>query len=247
MKLRSLLAVLALIVGVVVAAPINAEEKNSGKEAGKVEKGAAKEEDGPPDFEVLFKDVDKVIGTVNYTADDVKTFKDQWTAGADLLKDDAEFQKLKKKSIKEAFDYAVKHASVLEWAKEKKLDADTYMRKSLRIMLQHVKQQIPDQVKAGRESLENARKMVETYKDALGEEKYNEQIKKLDEATKMLDGMEKGFDLIPNPTDDEKKLLEANKDDIQKIVEKDNSSEPKKEPGNDGKDSGGKDSSGRSR
>lgn len=213
MKLVSKLAVFALILGLAAVVPAYAEDKP-----------AEKDDPTKMDFEALFKDCDKVL-TLNFTADDVKNFKDNWVAGADLLKDDKEFQKLKKKNIKEAFEYVIKAEAYIKWAKEKKLDADAYLRKSLRIMFQHVKLGTPDMIKTQREALAAERKEKEAAKEKgdLTAEQLKEYMTQWDAASKMLDNLEKGVALIPAPTDAEKKLLEDNKADIEATMKKDES------------------------
>lgn len=222
MKLKAIFAVLALLLGVAVAMPVNAQDN---KEEAPVEKPAM------PDFEKLLKDVDKVISGVNYDEKDMKSFTDHWKSTSNLLEKDEKFNKLKDQNVKEAFDYAVKHEKYVAWAKEKGVDADKFMRKGMRIFLQHIKIVMGDQSKTLRKNLDDARAMIEQFKEYMTEEKYKEQIAELDNAAKNLETMENAFKKVPDPTDAEKKLLEANKDTLNELMSKSESSEPSEKKG----------------
>ncbi len=232
MKLKALFAVLALLLGVAVAMPVNAQDNKDEPPAKDEPKSSM------PDFEKLLKDVDKVISDVNYDENDMKSFKEHWKSTSNLLEKDDKFNKLKDLNVKEAFDYAVKHEKYVAWAKEKGVDADKFMRKGMRIFLQHIKLVMADQSKTLRKNLDDARAMVEQFKEYMTEEKYNEQIAELDKAGKNLETMENAFKKVPEPTDAEKKLLEANKDTLNELMSKSEKASPPPEKKAEGSGSG---------
>ncbi|MCC6574815.1 MAG: hypothetical protein IT462_13630 [Planctomycetes bacterium] len=205
MRTGSKLALLVLILGAALVTPIRAQE-------------------GAPDFEVLFKDCDKIL-TLNFTADDVKSFNDNWATGADILKEDKEFLRLKKKNIKECFDYVIKQEAYTKWAKDKKLDGDAYLRKSLRIMFQHVKLSAVEMLKAQRGAItkELREKVGAMLKGELTADALKEYVAEWDGAAKILDNLENGVALIPAPTSAERTLLDDNKAAIQATMDKDKS------------------------
>ncbi|MCC6575068.1 MAG: hypothetical protein IT462_14925 [Planctomycetes bacterium] len=216
MKLRSLFAAIALILGVAVPAFAGeAVVERDSKETPKEEPKA--EEKKSQDFEALLKEVDKVV-TLNFTADDVKFFNDNWVEITKALSADEKFRKLKDENVKTCFDYAVTVEAFKKWATDKKVDADATLRKGMRIVLQHLKLGVDAQLKMGRAWIEAQRKAAESKKETMGEEKYKKTIAALDEQTKTMDGAEKGFKLVPDPTEAEKKLLEDDSDAIGETV-----------------------------
>ncbi len=227
MKLMSLFAVAALIMGVAVVGPayaggsMESDPKSEPKTDEPKKEEPKKEAKKQMDFEAMLKDVDKVVGGVTFNADDMKVFKEKWAAATKELKKDAKFKELKETNVKEAYDQAITVAEYKKWATDNKVSAEDFLKKGMRIILQHVKLEAPDMIKQGREQIDGGRKMLDAYKDKLGEKKYAEQSAQLDDATKMLDGMEKGCALIPDPSADEKKLLEDNKEAIQTAMDSD--------------------------
>lgn len=211
--------------------------KEEPKQPEKKEEDKAAEEDYGAMFERVFKDLDKVTGKIELSEDDVKLALKHHEGVQKVFKGDKEFKKLQEKNLKEAFDYAVKNEKFLAWAKENSLDGERLVRISLRLMTIALKAQTKEQIKTGHETIEASRKQVEDAKADSGEETYKAQVKALDKNKKMLDQMSKAIDGIPGPTEAEAKLVKANEEAVQKMMESDDEDEEKE--GDDGM--GGKD------
>lgn len=185
-----------------------ADEGKEGEEAEEGEEGEEGEEDPVENLKQVFKDVDKVIDGVAITEADIEAHLKYNKSFDEAMEKDEKFEELKDKSIKEAYDHAVKSETYKAWAEKNGLKAEDYLRKSIRIMVLNFKLTIGPQMKEQQESLAEQRKMVEGAKEMLGEEEYKEAMKSLDEADKMLKGMVEVADGLPAASDEEKKLIE---------------------------------------
>lgn len=194
------------------------EGEKGGCEEGKCEKGDCEdcedEDDDDPVamYRKMVKDLKDVTGEVTFTQADIDSMAEHMPELDKLMDDDEEFEDLKEKSIKEAFDYVIKSDKFVKWAKEKGLD-ETWMRKCLRIMTCRWKMMIPEQKK----TMEEALTEIENQREEMGEEMYAMYKEMIEEQAKMLADIEKIFDTdVPGPTDDEKKLLE-DEENLEKI------------------------------
>ena len=172
-----------------------------------------KEEDPVEELKSLFKDVDKVIDGVKLTEEDIKSYIAHTDSFDTAMEEDEKFEELKDKSIKEAYDYAVKSDKYTAWATKEGVDAD-WLKKAIRIMVLNFKTSMSGDLDEQVKALEEQKKMIEGMKGDLGEEEYKEAVEGLDEALKMMKGMGEVAKGLPAPTEEEAKLLEKFADEL---------------------------------
>lgn len=196
------------------------EKKADEKEAEGDEEGDdEEEEDADPveNMKKMFKDVDKVIDTVKIAEADIESYLKHNKSFDEAMEKDEKFEELKEKNIKEAFDHALKSESYKAWAEKNELKAEDYLRKSIRIMILNFRVNFGPQIKEQLDGLAEQRKMVESAKESIPAEDYNEAIKALDEADKMLKGMSEIIDGLPAGSDEEKKLIEKYAEKLEEV------------------------------
>ncbi|MCZ7605649.1 MAG: hypothetical protein M5U25_06135 [Planctomycetota bacterium] len=196
------------------------EKKADEKEAEGDEEGDDEEEENADPVEnmkKMFKDVDKVIDTVKIAEADIESYLKHNKSFDEAMEKDEKFEELKEKNIKEAFDHALKSESYKAWAEKNELKAEDYLRKSIRIMILNFRVNFGPQIKEQLDGLAEQRKMVESAKESIPAEDYNEAIKALDEADKMLKGMSEIIDGLPAGSDEEKKLIEKYAEKLEEV------------------------------
>lgn len=193
------------------------------KEAEKAPEGEKKEE--PPkkeeesQFTKLFKGIEEVTGKVEVTEADIKLFVKHYPEVDKLTETDEKFEKLTDTNLKEAFDYLVKNEKYLAWAKEKGVEAEKFLRLSMRIVTVHMKVGMKDTFKEADKQIEEGAKQIEAMKDQMPADQYKEAMAEMDKARKEMAAMRKTIDALPGPTEAEAKLLEANKEEINKAMD----------------------------
>ncbi len=196
------------------------EKKADEKEAEGDEEGDdEEEEDADPveNMKKMFKDVDKVIDTVKIAEADIESYLKHNKSFDEAMEKDEKFEELKEKNIKEAFDHALKSDTYKAWAEKNELKAEDYLRKAIRIMILNFRVNFGPQIKEQLDGLAEQRKMVESAKESIPAEDYNEAIKALDEADKMLKGMSEIIDGLPAGSDEEKKLIEKYAEKLEEV------------------------------
>lgn len=196
------------------------EKKADEKEAEGDEEGDDEEEENADPVEnmkKMFKDVDKVIDTVKIAEADIESYLKHNKSFDEAMEKDEKFEELKEKNIKEAFDHALKSDTYKAWAEKNELKAEDYLRKSIRIMILNFRVNFGPQIKEQLDGLAEQRKMVESAKESIPAEDYNEAIKALDEADKMLKGMSEIIDGLPAGSDEEKKLIEKYAEKLEEV------------------------------
>jgi hypothetical protein len=204
-----------------------AEEKKDDKKKDEEEKGDEEKDDEGDEEEAdpvenmkkLFKDVDKVIDSVKIAEADIESYLKHSESFDEAMEKDEKFEELKDKSIKDAFDHALKSETYKAWAEKNELKAEDWLRKAIRIMVLNFKVNYGPQIKEQQEGLAEQRKMVESMKEMIPAEDYNEAIQGLDEADKMLKGMGDVIEGLPAASDDEKKLIEKHAEALEKADE----------------------------
>lgn len=213
-----LMMAIAAVFALSFAAPLFAQEgekKEEGKRAEEGKKEVEKEgeekegeaeEDDLTRMKKQFKDVDKVIAGVTLTKEDIESYEKHEDAFDEFVDSDEKFEKLANKNIKEAFDYAIKSEKYLAWAKERELEAETWLRKAVRILTFETRQDLADMDETV-EEMKEWKKTLEDLKDTMTDEEYKEAIKETDDAIKMLEGMSEFAKSLPAPTEAEAKLF----------------------------------------
>lgn len=218
--MRLMLAVVAAF-GLGVAAPVYAQDaekpaKEAGKEEGKKEEGKkdgeAEDESEIGQLKKQFKDVDKVIAGVTLTQADLDSYEKHEEAFENYMEGDEKFEELADKSIKEAFDYAVKSEKYLAWAKERELNGEEWLRKAVRILVFEIRSDLMDMDDMV-ESMKEWKETLKEMKDTMSEEEYKEAVKETDEAIKSFEEMRDFAKSLPAPTEAEAKLLKENDDE----------------------------------
>jgi hypothetical protein len=218
--MRNWIWMLAVLIALSFGTALSAQESKPEKAPEAEEKEGEKEEDALEHYRAMFKDFDTVIGKTTVTEEGIKGYLDHHQSFRDAMKKDEKFEELKKKSLKEAFDYAVKSEIATAWAKEKSVELDSWLRQTMRVMALTFRAQIAESVESQKEMLAAQRKQVEEMKSELSDEEYKEYITALDEGDKALKDWQAMGDGLPKGTDAEDKLLKANAEKIAKAMDR---------------------------
>ena len=187
------------------------EKKDEGKDEAKEEPA---EDDPVANLKAVFKGVDEVIKDVKLTQEDIDSYVKHNESFDKAMAEDEKFEELKDKSIKEAFDYAIKSDKYKAWAEKEGVKAEDWLRKAVRVMVLNFKLSVGADIDEQIEGLAEQRKMVESMKEMLSKEEYDEAMKALDDGAKTLKGMKEIAEGLPAPSEEEKKLIEANREKI---------------------------------
>lgn len=212
--MRNWIWMLAIAITLMFGTALNAQEGKEGEKPakeGEGEKEGEKEKEEADPIETLkkqFKDIDTVIGSVTITQADLDSYKKYEKEFDDFAESDAKLEELSEKSLKEAFDYAVKSEKYLEWAAKRELKAEDWLRKALRIVVLGIREQFngpeyDEQI----ESMREMKKEIEKMKDQLPEEDFKESMKQMDEAIAQLESLRDFGKSLPAPTEAEAALL----------------------------------------
>lgn len=215
MRLLSWMLALMMMVG--GASMLSAQEgekpKDDKVEEKEVEKeGEEKEETDLQKFQRIFKGADEVIKGVEVKQADIDLYKKHSDSFDEAMAEDEKFEELKDKSIKEAFDHALKSEKYLAWAKENELNAEDYLRKSIRITVLQFKFQVEDGADEQIKQLEEAKNMIEGMKEMMDEETYNESMASITEGLELIKGMKEIADGFKAANEEEAKLIKDNLD-----------------------------------
>jgi hypothetical protein len=227
-KWMLMVAALAMVAAMPLAAQAEGEKKPEEKkdekpaEPEKKEEGEAKEEkeEGNKDdldkmMRRALKDIADVIGKVEATEEDVKLYIKHDDASDEVTDKDETFQKLKKENYKKAFEHLIKSEPYVAWCKKEGLEAENFTRKSLRVMTGFIKLHMPAMLD---DIVKQQKDVLEEYKDELPEADYTAAVAELKKAEAMFARVKKELDVIPAPTDAEKKLYETHKKALTKIM-----------------------------
>ncbi|MBX3460113.1 MAG: hypothetical protein KF696_09175 [Planctomycetes bacterium] len=221
-KMKWMLVVAAMFAIAAVAAPLSAQMGGKSEEPSK-EKEKKEEPENPEDADKLsvqlkknLKGIEDVTGKVEFTEADLKATLKHHADLDKLFEGDEKFETLKQSNMKEAFDYIVKNEKYVAWAKKNEVDADAFMRKTLRLRTNFYKLYLPDYLDG---IIKKQREMMEGFKDMIPEDEYKTAMAELDKAAEDFKACRKILEGVPGPTDAEKKLIEANKKELAKIFE----------------------------
>ncbi|MCB9894110.1 MAG: hypothetical protein H6839_06670 [Planctomycetes bacterium] len=198
--------------------PAGEAKKDAGGEAKEGEDKEGKEEPGEEDpvanLKAVFKDVDTVIKDVKLTQEDIDSYLKHNDSFDKAMKEDEKFEELKDKSVKEAFDHAIKSDKFKAWAEKEGVKGEDWLRKAVRIMVLNFKLSVGPGIDEQIKSIEDQKAMVESMKEMLSEEEYKEAMDAIEEGVKTLKAMKEIAEGLPTPSEEEKKLIEANREKI---------------------------------
>lgn len=244
-KMKWMLAIAAMFAVAAVAAPLSAQMGGDKEEPKKEEpkKEEPKEEpESPEDADKLsvklkktLKGIDEVTGKVEFAEADVKAYLKHFEDLDKMMEGDEKFEALKESNMKEAFDYIIKNEKYLAWAKKNEVDAEAFMRKSLRLRTTFYKLYLPDMLDG---IIKKQREMIEGFKDMIPEDEFKKAMSELDAAAEDFKACRKVLETVPGPTDAEKKVIEANKKALDKAFEMEQEEEGS-EGGDEGEDEDG--------
>lgn len=215
MRLLSWMMAVMMMVG--GASMLSAQDSDKPKE-GKVEEkevekeGEEKEETDLQKFQRVFKGADEIIKGLEIKQADIDLYKKHSDSFDEAMAEDEKFEELKETSIKEAYDHAIKSEKYLAWAKKNELNAEDYLRKSIRITVLQFKYQVEDGADEQLKQLEEAKTMVEGMKEMMDEETYNETMKSVTEGIDLIKGMKEIAEGFKAASEEETKLIKANLD-----------------------------------
>jgi heme-degrading monooxygenase HmoA len=149
--------------------------------------------------------VEDVTGKVTFNAEDLALVMKHWESFDDT------FDAIEDSSIGEAHKKMSEHQEYLDWAKARELDPDDFFRKSMRVLTCYMKLHFRDDMKA---AVAEQRKMMESFRDWMEEDEFKEAMKHIEELEADLDACHRVLASVPGPTDDEKKLIEANRKEL---------------------------------
>jgi hypothetical protein len=244
-KWMLMVAVLAMVAAMPLVAQADGEKKPEEKkdeqpaEPEKKEDGEAKDDkkeaEGDKDdldkkLKRVLKGVEELVGKVEVTEDDVKLVLKHHKAAKAVTDKDEKFRKLKDENLKEAFDHLIKSEAYVAWCKKEGLEAEAYTRKALRVRTGYIKLYLPTMLD---DAIKQQKDVLEEYKDEIPEADYKKAIAELTKAEEMFKRAKKQLEIIPAPTDAEKKAYEAHKEAIDEMMENDDAEEEDIEEGED--------------
>lgn len=241
MKIWKLLAAVAAV-GVfsfllpVLPAQAGGEQPAPKAEEPKEEPKADEKDNFGENLKNMLKDLDQVTGKVEATEDDFKAVIKHKDSLEKVTDANEEFKKAKDKNMKEAFDIAIKDEKYIAWAKENGLEPEAFLRKFLRVLTIGMKHSMGPAFADQQKQFDDLEKVLEQFKEALGEEEYKKQQAELTHAKEQMKIADEAIKGIPGPTDAEKVLLDKYADQLDMGM---GGSEPG-EGGEEGGENGGK-------
>ncbi len=211
--------------------PAEPSKEGEAKEEKKEEKEEGNKDDLDNKLKRALKGVEELVGKVEVTEDDVKLVLKHHKATKAVTDKDEKFQKLKDENLKEAFDHLMKNEAYVAWCKKEGLEADAFTRKALRIRTGYIKLYLPTIMD---DAIKTQKELLEEYKAEIPEADYNKAIAELKKAEEMFKRAKKQLEIIPAPTDAEKKAYEAHKDALDEMMNDDDEEEDMDEGEDDG-------------
>lgn len=158
-------------------------------------------------FAAWVDDVNEFVGDVRFDEGDLRSLLDNWedfSAFGERLRAEAEVDSEEMPDIKEVLaddDYR-------DWAAQAGVDAEEWLRKSMRIFATTMRGQVLANMALVEEQLPAQTEMIESQREQMGEEMY-EQMKQAMEMTLVtMKNMTETAARLPEPTDAERALLD---------------------------------------
>ena len=204
------------------AGPEKTTDKEEGKAGdenkGKEDAGDAEEKPAPNDtvarHKRLLKDISDVIGTVTVSEADVKSWLDHRADFEKAMLADEDFGAKRAVSLKQAFDHALTSEVYTAWAKGENLNAEDWLRKSLRIKVLNYRLRALKEAPEQREALKAKLEKIEGEKQNLSTGEYENAKAAIADTQDLLTKLETYVKTLPEPSEPEKKALETHADEL---------------------------------
>jgi hypothetical protein len=122
------------------------------------------------------------------------------------------------KDGKFSFDYILKHAAYGKWAREHGVDGTPWLKKHMRITMFVMRKEGLKQVEMAEKQLPQQLKQIDAMKGQLDESMYSQMRKHVESSVAMLKKTKELYLSIPQPGEEEAKLLEKYDAQIRRIM-----------------------------
>lgn len=158
-------------------------------------------------FAAWVDDVNEFVGDVRFDEGDLRSLLDNWedfSAFGESLREDAEEGSEEMPDFKEI----LANEEYRSWAAQAGVDAEDWLRKSMRIVATTMRGQVLTNMALVEEQLPAQMEMIESQRSQMGDEMY-EQMKEAMEMTLVtMKNMTETAGQLPEPTDAEQRLLD---------------------------------------
>jgi hypothetical protein len=192
-----------LVLFAVVAAPILAQTATVDIEA---EMAAAQLK-----FEEWLASTNAFIGSTTFNEDDIRSFIELWPelAAIDEEEDDEE---------EVDYEEMLSDPRYREFAETHGLVAESWFKKSVRILTLVMKEQMATHLAAAEAQLPQQLQMIEEQRAQYGEETYQTMKRSLEASTEMMKMQRKAWAGMPDPTASERALLETYRGELAALM-----------------------------
>jgi hypothetical protein len=160
-------------------------------------------------FQQWTKSLAEFVKDVRFNEEDVQSLISQWDDFAAIGGKEADEEE-------EFIDFStiLNDAEYLSWAKERDLDSDMWLKKTMRIMAVIMRAEIEENESGETFDMEAQMKEIEEMRAQVGEEAYQQMKEALAAGAAALQGMEDFHKHLPVPSDAEKAVLTKYRDQL---------------------------------
>ncbi len=172
------------------------------------------------DPEQYFRDwiasASEFVSDVTFNESDVESFLRYWgdleTLGMEDEEEDTE---------EDLFDFAslLSHPEYEAWARAQGLAPESWMRKSMRIMLMLMREQFQEHMAEAEEDLPEQLKLLEEQRSQMGEEMYQQMKQAIESSAAMMKTARGASSNFPQPTAVEQKALDKHRAALMAMME----------------------------
>lgn len=166
------------------------------------------------------KSAGEFVAKERFSEADLKLFLEHYQSFNRIGDDsDEEFDDRFFKDGKFRFDLLLEDKEYVKWASDHGVDRVAWLKKSMRIITVIMKRQVAGQFEGYEKMLADQLADLEESKDELGEETYAQMKQELEASVASVKRMKTAFQALPDPTEDEAKLLEKYKKELSRVME----------------------------
>jgi hypothetical protein len=167
------------------------------------------------ELDQMFSAMSEFIGEVRFDEDDIRSLIDHWQEWDALESDSGDDED------DDIIDFKaiLKDSAYREWAASLGLDADDWMRKTLRITMALYRDQMMMAAESMPAQMAQQLEMIEQQRAQLGEELYQQMKQGMEAAAQYGKAVMDSARKLPEPTPEERALLERYRDELAMILD----------------------------